>query len=131
MTGGVDMQTEGTIRVTATLPPEMMMRACYWAKKHDMSINQYLVYALEQFIKWDGADHTKPTKETERLNLCVDTIEELAGYIHGLQTAIDSGFDALSEATRGDSEFLKPEDGSLDRIDLTAKAKHRKRHRKG
>lgn len=124
------MQTEGTIRVTATLPPEMMMRAGYWAKKHDMSINQYLVYALEQFIRWDESDHTKPTKEAERLNLCVDTIEELASYIHGLQTAVSSGFDALSEATRGDSVFLKQEDGSLDSIDLTAKAKHKKRRRK-
>lgn len=130
MTGGVNMQTEGTIRVTATLPPEMIMRAGYWAKKHDMSINQYLVYALEQFIKWDGADHAKPTKEAERLNLCVDTVEELAGCIHGLQTAIDSGFDALSEATRGDSVFLKHEDGSLDSIDMTAKAKRKKRRRK-
>lgn len=110
---------DGRVRVTVTLKPDMLAHVDYWAAKHRISVNQYLAEALAKSVAWEHADHAKPTKETARLNTCVQAVDGLGQSVIGLQKSVAAGFDALVLATRGDSVFLAPEDGDLDRIVMT------------
>ena len=122
--------TDNKVRVTATLKSDTLVHMSYWADKHRISLNQYLADAIAKFVAWENADHTKPTKETKRLNTCVAAIDELGQSVIGLQKSVDSGFDALALATRGDSEFLAFEDGDLDKIMMTKQQINRQKYKK-
>ena len=91
--------TDNKARVTATLKPDMLVRMTYWADKHRVSVNQYLADAIAKFVMFESADHTKPTKETERLNFCVKSIDDLGQSVMGLQKSVDTGFDEIGRAS--------------------------------
>lgn len=122
--------TDNKVRVTATLKPDMLVRMTYWSDKHHVSVNQYLADAIEKFIQFENADHSKPTRETVRVNNCVKSIDELGQSVIGLQKSVYAGFDALTLVTRGDSEFLAFEDGDLDKIMMTKQQINRQKYKK-
>lgn len=122
--------TDNKARVTATLKPDTVVRMQYWADKHHISLNQYLADAVAGFVAWETADHTKPTREAERLNTCVKSIDTLGQSVIGLQKSVDAGFDALALAIRGENEFLAFEDGDLDKIMMTKRQISRQKSKK-
>lgn len=122
--------TEDRVRITATLKPDMVVHMDYWATKHRISVNQYLADAVAKFVAWETADHTKPTRETDRTNTCVSAIDGLGQAVIGLQKSVDAGFDALALVTRGDSAFLAPEDGDLDKVVMTKQQISRQKAKK-
>ena len=94
-------------RVTVTLSDDEYMQLVHRAKKHDVSINEYLHDCIEHMINWEAADYDLPTAEIRRLNQLVDGISVLSRNVKGLEDVITSGFDSLLGLTRGDNYLLE------------------------
>lgn len=108
------MEQKDMRRVTATLSQQKMMMLRYWARKKNMTINEYLRDAVESYIKWEQADHSKPTQEVERLNKRVEAVEGLRLAMYNLQRDVTTGFDTMSAVTHGENEFLNDVESDLD-----------------
>ena len=65
-------QAPDTHRVTATLPMDTYKNICYWAEKHGISINQYLIEAIDMKIAYENRDYPLSTLEQARLNQLID-----------------------------------------------------------
>ena len=101
------IDADGKHRVTVTLNDEDYERLCYWAKRRDnMSINNYLHYALDLAIKRENKDYDLPSLEAARLNQLVDTITMLSFNVHNLESMVHSGFDSLLRMTRGENYLM-------------------------
>ena len=94
-------------RVTVTLSDDEYTQLVHWAKKHDVSINEYLHDCIEHMIKWGAANYDLATAEIRRLNQLVDGISVLSRNVKGLEDVITSGFDSLLGLTRGDNYLLE------------------------
>lgn len=100
-------------RVSVTLSDEQYERLAYWAGKHNLSVNQYLVDAIEKAIRWENQDYPLPTLEQARLNQLIDHIAVLSSNVKSMESVVQSGFDSLLGLTRGDNYLLEHEDGEL------------------
>ena len=101
-------------RVTASVSDDMYHMMCYWAKKHNMTINQYLVDAIEMKIAYENKDYPVSTLEQARLNQLIDAQTALSSNVESLEKIIISGFDSLLQLTRGDNYLLDhSEDGDI------------------
>lgn len=102
-----------THRVTATVPDEMFARLQYWAEKKNMSINQYLLDALDLKIAFENRDYPLPTLEQARLNQLIDAMQVLSSNVKSLESVTVSSMDSLMGLVRGDNYLLEHEDGDL------------------
>ena len=100
-------------RVTATLTEDEYQRLCYWAQRHDCSINAYLHDAVLLAIQRENKDYDLPALEVQRLNQILDLLKVLSENVGSLEGILTSGFDSLLGLTRGDNYLLEPEDGEL------------------
>lgn len=92
-----------TYRVTAVVNSDDYERIKYWAERKDMSINDYVRYALDVAIKRENKDYDLPSLEAARLNQLVDTITTLSANVAGLEHIVTTGFDSLLSLTRGEN----------------------------
>lgn len=100
-------------RMTLRLSEEDFQNLTYWAKKKQMSANEYMEEALKNAIKRENGDYDLPTAEIARLNQLIDVITVLSTNIKSLEDVTVSGFDSLLGLTRGDNYLLEHEDGEL------------------
>lgn len=103
-----------TVRVTATLPQDMMMTLKYWSQKKGVSINQYVADAIALSVKLNNEGYKKPTQECERVNQCRDLVLSANESVNSMTTGLITGFDTLLSVTRGYNTFLRNEDGDID-----------------
>jgi predicted DNA-binding protein len=100
-------------RVPVRLHPDTKERAKYWASKADISVNEYIVEAVEEKIRRENGDYDLPTLEIARLTQLIDQMGSLSTNVANLESVTLQGFDSLMGLTRGDNYLLDPEDGEL------------------
>ncbi|WP_371792885.1 hypothetical protein OG285_31585 [Streptomyces sp. NBC_01471] len=89
-------------------------RAKYWADKRGFSsVTEYVAEAVVEKIRRENLDYDLPTLEIARLNELVDQVAALAKNSANLERVVTTGFDSLIGLTRGDSNYLRDEDGEL------------------
>lgn len=103
-------------RVTAVLKEEDYQRLAYWAGQHEMSVNEYVRYAIDLAIRRDNKDFDMPTLEAARLNQMLDTMQVLSLNVGNLERTVTAGFDSLLRMTRGDN-YLVSEDVDESGVD--------------
>lgn len=107
-------QAEGTKRVTATVTEETYEMLCYWAKKHGISINQYLNEAIDMKIAYENKDYPLSTLEQARLNQLIDAQAAMSANLKSLEGVVISMADSLVGLVKGDNYLLEHEDGELN-----------------
>lgn len=100
---GLMPKTDQSKRVTAVLNEDDYQRLVYWAKRREMSVNDYIRYALELAIRRENKDFDLPTLEAARLNQLVDNMSVLSLNVANLERTMTSGLDALLRMTRGEN----------------------------
>lgn len=108
------MDNGNTVRVTATLPQDMMMTLKYWSQKRGVSINQYVADAIALSVKLNNDGYKTPTQECERVNQCRDLVLEANSAVNSMTKNLISGFDTLLSVTRGYNILLRNEDGDIE-----------------
>lgn len=97
-------------RLTLRFSDDDFLKLQHWARKRDMSANDFVREAVEFRINWLLKDYDLAPMEIERLNQIVDIVTVLSQNIHSLEGVVTSGFDSLLGLTRGDN-YLLDEDG--------------------
>lgn len=101
------------VRETVRLHRDTKERASYWADKANISVNEYLVEAIEEKIRRENGDYDLPTLEIARLNQIIDQMAALSTNVGNLERVTVTGFDSLMGLTRGDNYLLDAEDGEI------------------
>lgn len=90
-------------RVTAVVNEDDYQRIEYWAKRREMSINDYVRYALDLAIKRENKDYDLPSLEAARLNQLVDSMNVLAFNVANLEHIVSSSMSSLLSLSRGEN----------------------------
>lgn len=90
-------------QLTLRLEEEDYEKAVYWAKKHEMSLSEYLKAAIDLKIRWDNQDYDLPPLEIQRLNQLTDLIVSLSENQKSLEAIIVSRFDSFLNLARGEA----------------------------
>lgn len=93
-------------KLNVRMSTELYEKVSYWSKKRGMSLNQYVIHALEKAIAFECQDYPLPTMEQARLNQLVDVVALLSSNVKNLESVVVSGFDSLVGLTRGDNYLL-------------------------
>lgn len=100
-------------RLTLRFPEDLYQQVKYWAKKNDRTISDYVLDAVEDFIRRENGDYDLPTLEIARLNQLTDHIVSLSANVKSLEDIVTSGFDSLSRLTTGDNYLLDVDGGDI------------------
>lgn len=99
-------KNEKPIRVTAVVSPDDMERIRYWAEKKDMSVNEYVRYALDLAIRRENLDYDLPSLEAARINQITELVAGLSMNVKNLEDIVVHGFDGLLRLTRGENYLM-------------------------
>lgn len=99
-------------RLNVRLPEDLYQNVSYWSKRTGLSMNEYILEAIDRQIAYENRDYDLPTAEINRLNQLTDLILTLSSNVKNLEDVTISGFDSLLGLTRGDN-YLLEEDGDL------------------
>lgn len=111
-------QPTARVRVAVRLHPTTDQQARYWSDKCGISLNEYIVEAVEEKIRRENGDYDLPTLEIARLAQLLDEFRSLSTNVANLESVTLRGFDSLMGLTRGDNYLLDPEDGELGEADV-------------
>lgn len=100
-------------RLTLRFSDDDFLKLQHWARKRDMSVNDFVREAVEFRINWLLKDYDLAPMEVERLNQLVDIVTVLSQNIHSLEGVVTSGFDSLLGLTRGDNYLLDEDGGDM------------------
>lgn len=100
-------------RLTLRFSDDDFLKLQHWARKRDMSVNDFVREAVEFRINWLLKDYDLAPMEVERLNQLVDIVTVLSQNIHSLEGVVTSGFDSLLGLTRGDNYLLDEDGGDI------------------
>lgn len=104
----------GQERIAFRLPADVAENLRYWAKYHNISLNEYVVEAIVRSVAWENQDYPLPTLEQKRLAQLIDAQGALSANVANLEQVVISNFEALLNLTRGDANYLlDSEDGEL------------------
>lgn len=93
-------------RVTAVINDDDFERIKYWADRREMSMNEYVRFALDIAIKRENKDYDLPSLEAARLNQLVETTSVLSMNVANLEHIVSAGFNSLLSLTRGENYLL-------------------------
>lgn len=100
-------------RLTLRLAQTDFEKLSYWAKRKEMSVNEFVPFLLEHYIDIENGNYQLPTLEVQRLNQLIESQAVMSRNMQALETIITSGFDSLLSLTRGDNYLLEQEDGEM------------------
>lgn len=100
-------------RLTLRLPQTDYERLAHWAKKKEMSINEFVPMLLDFYIDIQNGDYQLPTLEIQRLNQLIESQAVMSRNMQALESIVVNGFDSLLSLTKGDNYLLEDEDGEL------------------
>lgn len=109
--------TAPRVRVAVRLHPDTNERVRYWATKHNISANEYIVSAVEAAIRRENGDYDLPTLEQARLGQLIDEMRSLSTNVANLEKVSNNGFDSLLGLVKGDNFLIDAEDGELEEGD--------------
>lgn len=97
------------IRKQYRINEDTYARVGYWANRKGMSINDYVVLAIEEKIARENFDFDVPNELIGRINQLIDGVKTLSGNVEALESVTIAGFDSLVGLTRGDNYLLDEE----------------------
>ena len=100
-------------RVALRLHPDLHERVKYWADKEGVSINEWIMSAIEGQIARANGDYDLPTAEIARLNQLVDGYESMVTGFGNLERVVVSMSDSIVGLARGESYLMDSEEGEL------------------
>lgn len=100
-------------RIGVRMNPDTKARIVYWAARHNLSVNDYVTDAVEAAIARENGDYDLPTLEIRRVNELSDRVAGLSSSVDNLSRIVVDGLGSLMALTRGDTNYLGPEDGEL------------------
>lgn len=103
-----DAMAQG-VRHTLRVNSDTQMQLLHWSKKTGMSINEFIIEAIDLKIAYENGDYDLPRAEIQRLNQLIDLIGSLAKNSTNLERVVVSGFDSLIGIARGDNSYLGEE----------------------
>lgn len=101
------------VALSLRIHPDLHQRLHYWAEKNDLSVNEYIISAIETAIDHENKNYDLPTAEIQRINQIADTV---AGLDHRMETGFKTIFqmmDIFINLTRGDNYLAGEDDGEL------------------
>ena len=98
------------IKFSLRLPEEIRENLGYWADRREVSINDYILDAINRQIAYENKDYDLPTAEVARMNQLIDLVVSLSANIQSLENVTTSGFDSLLGLTRGDNYLLEQDE---------------------
>lgn len=101
-----------SVRVTVRMDSDTNERVKYWAERKGMSVNEYILEAIDHMIRFENRDYDLPSAEIGRLNQLMDQITSLSHNVHSLEIVTTKGLDSLMRLTRG-SNYLLDEDTDI------------------
>ena len=107
-------ESKNSVRISLRIDADTHERLKYWSARKQVSLNTYIMDAIDLMIAYENGDYDLPTAEIQRVNQLIDVVQSLVSSVDNLQNVTINGFDALVGITRGDNYLLKEEDGELD-----------------
>lgn len=104
---------KGARRVSVTVSDEEYEKLKYWSDRNELSVNEYILEAIERQIRYENGDYDLPTLEQARLNQLIDIITTLSYNQKSLEDTVIAGFDSLLGLVKGDNYLLRDEDGDI------------------
>lgn len=101
------MKRPENVKLTVRLPEDLKENVSYWATRYGISMNDYIIDAIERTIRYENKDYDIPSAEIARLNQLIDVITSLSSNVKSLENVTISGFDSLLGLTRGDNYLLE------------------------
>lgn len=99
--------------VRVRLAPDTRARVEYWARRHDVSEQEYMAGAIEQRIARENADYDLPTAEQHRLTQLVDSQLSLVTRLDNFEEIFVSTMSSMMELARGDNMLRDEVDGDI------------------
>lgn len=99
-------KADGRRQVYTRLDPDDYERAKYWAQRNDMSLSEFVAWAVRDKIRHANGDYDLPTAEIQRLNQLTMAIQDLAGANRDMLDLVNHGMHSILVATRGDNYLL-------------------------
>lgn len=81
----------------------------YWADKDGISVNEFIIEAVNHYIAFRNGDYQLQTLEQQRLNQLTDMIAGLAQNVNSLSSIIVSSMGSITKLAQG-SNYLLDED---------------------
>ena len=88
-------------RVTAVVNDDDYQHILYWADNRNMSVNDYVRFALDLAIKRENKDYDLPSLEAARLNQLVEGMNALTFNVGNLEHIVSSSMEQLWALSRG------------------------------
>lgn len=107
-------EPKNTVRISLRLDEDTHERLKYWSARKQVSLNTYLMDAIDLMIAYENGDYDVPTAFMQRINQLTGTVVALQSSVDNLTDVTVNGFDAIAGLTRGDNYLVKAEDGELD-----------------
>ena len=101
-------------RVQVRVSDNTYERIKYWSESKDMSINEYLLDAIDRQIRFDNKDFDYQDIFIDKMNEIIDAIEMLKQTDDNLANIVVSGFNSLLSLTRGDNNYLRDDLEDMD-----------------
>lgn len=104
-----------TIRPSFRIDESVYVKAQYWADRAGLSVNQYMVNAVEESIARDsGAKPREVSMLTSQMNQVIDHQQELSSSVDNLYSMLSNALRSFVAMTRGDNYLIDDdEDGEL------------------
>lgn len=104
----------GKSRLNIRLDPDTRERISYWARRHDVSANEYMVEAVLEKIARENGDYDLPTLEMARLAQLVDEQRSQTTAVSNLARIVESMASSMTLVMAGNSYLAdREEDGEL------------------
>ena len=107
-------EPKNTVRISLRLDEDTHERLKYWSARKQVSLNTYLMDAIDLMIAYENGDYDVPTALMQRINQLTGTVVALQSSVDNLTDVTVNGFDAIAGLARGDNYLVKAEDGELD-----------------
>lgn len=88
-------------RISVRVSPDDYERLSYWAKRHDMTLSDYLYDAIETMLALENGDLDLPQVGMQRLSQVTEALTALEKSNESLEQVVTKGFESLMGLTRG------------------------------
>lgn len=107
-------EPKNTVRVSLRLDEDTHERLKYWSARKQVSLNTYILDAIDLMIAYENGDYDVPTALMQRINQLTGTVMAVQSSMDNLTNVTINGFDAIVGLARGDNYLAQEEDGELE-----------------
>ena len=104
-----------TVRVTLRIPSDLKARLQFFADRRELSMSEYMAFALENQFARDNGHFDGETLMSSRINAHSDVIEGLKHEVRNLSGTVQALMHMMSTLVTGETDLLdiSDEDGEI------------------